>query len=134
LPDAVDHNPGSVNFAPGSSLGFVERTENVILLGPSGTGKTHLAIAFGLIAAQKRWKVRFLSAADLVIALEAVQRQGRIKEVMNRTVAMPKLLIAASWQNLHLLTTAPLARRFHRRQGWQRICASIDIIILDVAR
>jgi DNA replication protein DnaC len=74
-----------------ASLGFVERTENVVLLGPSGTGKTHLAI--GLIAAHKGWKVRFTSAADLVIAMEAAQRQGRLKEVMHRTVAAPKLLI-----------------------------------------
>jgi DNA replication protein DnaC len=76
-----------------ASLGFVERTENVVLLGPSGTGKTHLAIAYGLLAAHKGWKVRFMSAADLVIALEAARRQGRMKEVMHRTVAMPKLLI-----------------------------------------
>ncbi|MBI1649856.1 ATP-binding protein [Hyphomicrobium sulfonivorans] len=41
-----------------ASLGFVERAENVVLLGPSGTGKTHLAIAFGLLAASKGWKVR----------------------------------------------------------------------------
>ena len=66
-----------------ASLGFVERVENVVMLGPSGTDKTHLAIAFGLIAAHKGWKVRFMSAADLVIALEAVQRQGRMKEVMD---------------------------------------------------
>jgi DNA replication protein DnaC len=76
-----------------SSLGFVERSENVVLLGPSGTGKTHLAIAFGLIAAQKGWKVRFTSAADLVIAMEAAKRQGRMKEALHRTVAAPKLLI-----------------------------------------
>ena len=75
-----------------ASLGFVERRENVVLLGPSGVGKTHLAIAFGLLATHRAWKVRF-SAADLVIALEAAQRQGRTKEVMHRTVAMPKLLI-----------------------------------------
>ena len=36
-----------------ASLGFVERAENIVLLGPSGTGKTHLAIAFGLIACQR---------------------------------------------------------------------------------
>ena len=59
----------------------------------SGVGKTHLAIAFGLLAAHRAWKVRFISAADLVIALEAAQRQGRMKDVMHRTVAMPKLLI-----------------------------------------
>lgn len=76
-----------------ASLGFVERAENVVLLGPSGTGKTHLAIAFGLLAASKGWKVRFTSAADLVMALEAAQRQGRMKEALHRTVASPKLLI-----------------------------------------
>ena len=44
------------------------------MLGPSGTGKTHLAIAYGLIAAAKGWKVSFTSAADLVIAHEAAHR------------------------------------------------------------
>lgn len=76
-----------------ATLGFVERAENVVMLGPSGTGKTHLAIAFGLLAAQKGWKVRFTSAADLIITLEAAHRQGRFKEVMHRIVAAPKLLI-----------------------------------------
>lgn len=71
-----------------ASLGFVERAENVVLLGPSGTGKTHLAIAFGLIAAGRGWKVRFTSAADLVIMLETAQRQGRMKEALHRTVAI----------------------------------------------
>ena len=61
-----------------ASLSFVERAGNVVLLGPSGTGKTHLAIAFGLIAAQKGWKVRFTTAADLVIQMEAAYRQGRM--------------------------------------------------------
>jgi len=71
-----------------ASLGFVERAENVVLLGPSGTGKTHLAIAYGLIAAQKGWKVRFTT-----VAMEAAYRQGRMKEVLHRAVAAPKLLI-----------------------------------------
>ena len=76
-----------------AALGFVERHGNIVLLGPSGTGKTHLAIAFGLMAAQRGWKVRFTSAADLVIGLEAAHRQGRMKEFMHRIVAAPKLLI-----------------------------------------
>ena len=49
-----------------ASLSFIERTENVVLLGPSGTGKTHIAIALGYLATQRGWKVRFTSAADLV--------------------------------------------------------------------
>jgi DNA replication protein DnaC len=40
-----------------------------------------LAIAFGLLAAHRAWKVRFISSVDLVIALAAAQRQGRIREV-----------------------------------------------------
>jgi DNA replication protein DnaC len=76
-----------------ASLSFIERAENVVLLGPSGTGKTHIAIALGYQATQRGWKVRFTSAADLALALETAQRQGRLKEVMHRTVAAPKLLI-----------------------------------------
>src|SRR5271168_908456 len=73
--------------------GLTPEPAAIVLLGPSGTGKTHLAIAFGLIAAQKSWKVRFTTAADLVIAMEAAYRQGRMKEAMHRVIAAPKLLI-----------------------------------------
>jgi DNA replication protein DnaC len=76
-----------------ASLAFVERADNIVMLGPSGTGKTHLAIAFGLLAAHRGWKVRFTSAADLIITLEAAHRQGRLKDVMHRVVGSPKLLI-----------------------------------------
>jgi DNA replication protein DnaC len=76
-----------------SSLAFVERAENVVLLGPSGVGKTHLAIAFGYLATQRGWKVRFTTAADLVVMLEAAQRQGRWKEALHRLVNIHKLLI-----------------------------------------
>ena len=76
-----------------ASLAFLERRENVIFLGPSGTGKTHLAIALGYQATQAGAKVRFISAADLMLQLESAQRQGRYKEVMKRSVLGPRLLI-----------------------------------------
>jgi DNA replication protein DnaC len=69
-----------------ASLAFVERAENVVFLGPSGVGKTHLAIALGYLATQKGYKTRFFSAADLVLMLEAAQRQGRYRQVMHRAV------------------------------------------------
>jgi DNA replication protein DnaC len=53
-----------------SGLAFLERKENVIFLGPSGTGKTHLAIALGYRATQSGGKVRFISAADLISPLK----------------------------------------------------------------
>lgn len=56
-----------------ASLGFVERAENIVMLGPSGTGKTHLAIAYGYLATQRGWKLRFITAAELILMLETVQ-------------------------------------------------------------
>jgi DNA replication protein DnaC len=76
-----------------ASLAFVERAENVVFLGPSGVGKTHLAIALGYLATQRGMKTRFIAAADLIVNLELAQRQGRIKEYMNRNVMPYRLLI-----------------------------------------
>jgi DNA replication protein DnaC len=56
-------------------------------------GKTHLAIALGYMATQRGWKVRFTTAADLVLLLETAQRQGRLKEVLHRAVNTYRLLI-----------------------------------------
>ena len=44
---------------------YVERRENVIALGPSGTGKTHIALGLGLAACQKGLAVGFITAAAL---------------------------------------------------------------------
>jgi DNA replication protein DnaC len=76
-----------------SSMAFVERTENVVLLGPSGVGKTHLAIALGYIATQMGIKTRFISAADLVIALAAASRQDRLADFLKRNITNARLLI-----------------------------------------
>ena len=45
---------------------YLDRRENVLALGNSGTGKTHLALALGLAACQKGYRVRFTTAAALV--------------------------------------------------------------------
>ena len=76
-----------------ASLNFIQRQENIVLLGPSGIGKTHLAIALGYLATQANIKTRFMSAADLMVQMENAHRQGRYKEVMRRVVCHPRLLI-----------------------------------------
>ena len=74
-------------------LTFVQRAENVVLLGPSGVGKTHLALALAYRAVMAGHKTRFIGAADLMLQLAAAKSQGRLKEYFNRAVLGPKLLV-----------------------------------------
>ena len=74
-----------------SSLSFVERQENIVLLGPSGVGKTHIAVALGYKAVQAGMKTRFISASDLILQLSIAQRQGNYKQVMQRAVLAPRV-------------------------------------------
>ena len=74
-------------------LAFIERAENVVLLGPSGVGKTHLASALAFKATQAGIKTRFITAADLMLQLAIAKNQNRLKEYMNRAVLGPRLLI-----------------------------------------
>lgn len=76
-----------------ASLAFIERTENVVLLGPSGVGKTHLATALAYRATQAGIKSRFLTAADLMMQLATARQQGRLREYFNRAVMGPRLLV-----------------------------------------
>lgn len=69
------------------SLSFIERNENIVLLGPSGVGKTYQAIAMGYEAVCI--KVRFTTATDLLLQLSTSQH----KTTLNRCVMAPKLLI-----------------------------------------
>jgi DNA replication protein DnaC len=76
-----------------SHLAFVERAENVVLLGPSGVGKTHIALALAHRAVSAGHKVRFITAADLMLQLAAAKAQNRLKEYFNRAVLGPRLLV-----------------------------------------
>jgi len=76
-----------------ATLRFIANAENVILLGSSGTGKTHLAISLGYLATQQRYRVRFFTAADLLLQLEVASNQNRLEQYLNKVIAGSRLLI-----------------------------------------
>jgi DNA replication protein DnaC len=76
-----------------ANLGFIKRHENIILLGQSGVGKTHLAIALAYQAVQHRYKVRFTTTADLLMQLSNAKKQKRYEQFIKQTVMAPTLLV-----------------------------------------
>lgn len=67
-----------------ASGGFLTEARNVVLLGPPGTGKTHLAISLGIVAAQHGQRVLFATATDWVTRLTDAHRQGRLPNELAR--------------------------------------------------
>jgi DNA replication protein DnaC len=76
-----------------AGLGFIERKENVVLVGPSGVGKNHLAMALGYKATQAGIKTRFMTASDLLLTLTTAHAQNSLKTVMHRAIKAYRLLI-----------------------------------------
>lgn len=71
---------------------WIDRRENVIALGPSGTGKTHIALGLGLAACQKGLSVGFTTAAALVHELMEARDERRLLRLQKQLVGH-KLLI-----------------------------------------
>ena len=71
---------------------YILRRENIIALGNSGTGKTHVALALGLAACQKGFSVGFTTAAGLVSQLLEARDERRLLK-LQRDLASVKLLI-----------------------------------------
>ena len=71
---------------------WIERRENVIALGPSGTGKSHVAQGLGLAACQRGMSVRFVTAAALVHELMEARDERRLMR-LQKQLANHKLLI-----------------------------------------
>lgn len=76
-----------------STLEFVKQKENIILLGQSGVGKTHLAIALAYAAVQKRIKARFITASDLIIQMSHAKKEKRYDAFIRQSILAPALLV-----------------------------------------
>jgi len=75
-----------------AGLSFVERAHNVVILGPPGVGKTHLAVALGVKAVEAGYSVLFHTLESLMTRLNRAQHENRL-EASLKQLSYPKLLI-----------------------------------------
>ena len=76
-----------------SSAAFMESAHNLILVGGTGTGKTHLATAFGVAAIHQGKRVRFFNAVDLVNQLEREKQQGKSGTLAKQLVLLDAVIL-----------------------------------------
>jgi DNA replication protein DnaC len=76
-----------------SILEFIKRKENIILLGHSGVGKTHLAIALAYKAVQSRIKVKFTTISDLILQMNNAKKDKRYDTFIKQSIMTPTLLV-----------------------------------------
>lgn len=75
-----------------AGMSFVERAHNVIVLGPPGVGKTHLAIALGIKAVEAGYSVLFLTLEELISRLVRAAKESRLDRSLQQ-LTYPKVLI-----------------------------------------
>ncbi len=75
-----------------AGLSFVERTQNVVILGPPGVGKTHLAVALGVKAVEAGYSALFVTLETLMTRLVRAKHENRLERALQQLV-YPKLLI-----------------------------------------
>ncbi len=90
---------------------FLQKRENVILLGPPGVGKTHLAVALGREACRKGFKARFFTAAGLVTTYLEAREESRV------------LKLEAAISRLHLVIVDELGYIPFSQQGSEHLFA-----------
>ena len=78
------------------SVHFIEKKNNLVLFGPVGIGKTHMAIAAGVNACMKGYKVRFFSVTELVLKLAEARKNGTLERLRNDLNSLD-LLILDEW-------------------------------------
>lgn len=79
-----------------TSCSFIKARQNIVLFGPVGTGKTHMASALGVTACAMNIPVRFFTVAELVVRLSEAARTGSIDRIM-KSILKAELVILDEW-------------------------------------
>lgn len=72
---------------------FINKAQNVVLLGQIGTGKTHIATALGYAACELGYKVCFFTAAELINQMLEAQQQNQLSRLENRLLKQRLIII-----------------------------------------
>ncbi|MFN0147657.1 MAG: IS21-like element helper ATPase IstB [Dehalococcoidia bacterium] len=76
-----------------ASCSYLERGDDIVIAGPIGTGKTHLAVALGVEAARRRYRVAFVRAADLVRSLLEARDERTLTRLHQRYERVALLVV-----------------------------------------
>jgi DNA replication protein DnaC len=88
--------PPALTKAELCDISFIAEKKNLVLYGPVGTGKTHLAIALGVQSCERGYRTRFFTAAELVVRLSEAFAAGTLEKLL-RTILRADLLIIDEW-------------------------------------
>lgn len=88
--------PQAIDIDDLKTGGFIDKLENLVLYGPVGTGKSHMATAVGVAACSRGKKVKFFRTAALVNQLSEAKAKGELKRFM-RQIEKIDLLICDEW-------------------------------------
>lgn len=88
--------PKAIDIDELKKASFIDKKENLILYGPVGTGKSHLATAIGVSACSSGKRVKFFRTASLVNQLSESKAKGELKRFM-RQIEKTDLLICDEW-------------------------------------
>jgi DNA replication protein DnaC len=105
-----------------AQLDFIDRREVVHLIGQSGTGKSHLAVALGVEAVRAGRSVYFSPLADIIDSLARADREGRLRERIRYLCRAQLLIIGLA------VVTAKLVSAGHRIVGRPRSWTSCELI------
>lgn len=75
------------------SLRFLENKENILFVGSSGVGKTHLAVSIGIAAAKRRYMTYFISCHDLIMQLKKAHSENRLEQRLKQFCKYKLLII-----------------------------------------